>query len=113
MRLLASAFLIVLPGCADEDRPVAKPIAPAEETVAKTNAASLLDARETMLENLRQLTFGGENAEAYFSFDGTRLVFQSTSEGYACDQIFTMKIDGSERRLASTSTGSPSSRRTR
>ena len=29
---------------------------------------------ETRLSNVRQLTFGGENAEAYFSFDGARLV---------------------------------------
>jgi len=105
MRLLAAAFLIVLPGCSDDGRPVATPIPPVEETASKANAASLLDARETMLANLRQLTFGGENAEAYFSFDGSRLVFQSRSEGYACDQIFTMKIDGSERKLASTGKG--------
>src|SRR4051812_21074811 len=51
---------------------------------------------ERHLRNIRQLTFGGENAEAYFSPDGTRLIFQSTREGYSCDQIFTMKIDGSD-----------------
>ena len=35
-------------------------------------------AQEVHLRNIRQLTFEGENAEAYFSFDGTRLIFQST-----------------------------------
>ena len=60
---------------------------------------------ERHLRNIRQLTFGGENAEAYFSPDGTRLIFQSTRDGVACDQIFTMKIDGSDLKRVSTGTG--------
>jgi TolB protein len=60
---------------------------------------------ERHLRNIRQLTFGGENAEAYFSPDGTRLIFQSTREGHPCDQIFTMKIDGSDLKRVSTGTG--------
>ncbi|KAA0208244.1 hypothetical protein FBQ84_05840 [Ignavibacteria bacterium CHB1] len=51
---------------------------------------------EKRLSNIKQLTFGGENAEAYFSFDGKSLVFQSTREPFKCDQIFTMSVDGSE-----------------
>jgi TolB protein len=62
-------------------------------------------AAERHLRNIRQLTFGGENAEAYFSPDGTRLIFQSTRDGNACDQIFTMKIDGSDLKRVSTGTG--------
>jgi Tol biopolymer transport system component len=60
---------------------------------------------ERHLRNVRQLTFGGENAEAYFSPDGTRLIFQSTRDGYPCDQIYTMKIDGSDVRRVSTGKG--------
>src|SRR3982750_1081704 len=60
---------------------------------------------ERHLRNIKQLTHGGENAEAYFSPDGTHLIFQSTREGHACDQIFTMKIDGSEVKRVSTGTG--------
>jgi Tol biopolymer transport system component len=60
---------------------------------------------ERHLRNIRQLTFGGENAEAYFSSDGTRLIFQSTRDGNPCDQIFTMKIDGSDLKRVSTGTG--------
>jgi TolB protein len=60
---------------------------------------------ERHLRNIRQLTFGGENAEAYFSADGTRLIFQSTRAGLECDQIFTMKIDGSDLKRVSTGTG--------
>ena len=62
-------------------------------------------AAERHLRNVRQLTFGGENAEAYFSADGTRLIFQSTRPGVPCDQIFTMKLDGSEVTRVSTGKG--------
>ena len=49
---------------------------------------------EKHLRNVRQLTFGGDNAEAYFSFDGKWLIFQKTNpaEGIKCDQIFVGKI---------------------
>jgi len=49
---------------------------------------------EKHFNNIQQLTFGGDNAEAYFSYDGNWLVFQKTNvkEGVACDQIFIGKI---------------------
>lgn len=63
-------------------------------------------ASEIHLANVKQLTFGGENAEAYFSPDGKRLVFQRTHPpNIPCDQIFTMKIDGSDVRSVSNGTG--------
>jgi len=61
--------------------------------------------QEVHLKNIRQLTFTGENAEAYFSFDGKRIIFQSTREPYKCDQIFTMNQDGSNVKLVSTGKG--------
>lgn len=60
---------------------------------------------EVHLKNIRQLTFGGENAECYFSFDGSKFTFQTTRDGYECDQIFTMSTDGSGQKLASTGKG--------
>ena len=63
------------------------------------------DEMERRLTNLRQLTFGGENAEAYFAFDGTQLIFQTTREGVPCDQIFTMDLDGSNTTMVSTGAG--------
>ena len=48
---------------------------------------------EKHLRNVRQLTFGGENAEAYFSADGRELIFQSKRDALGCDQIFTMNAD--------------------
>ncbi|MGI8668885.1 MAG: TolB family protein, partial [Aridibacter sp.] len=51
---------------------------------------------ESHLKNIKQLTNGGENAEAYFSSDGKQLIFQSKRDGHGCDQIYTMNIDGSD-----------------
>jgi TolB protein len=60
---------------------------------------------EKHLKNIRQLSFGGENAEAYFSADGKKLIFQSTRDGYPCDQIYEMNVDGSGLRKLSTGKG--------
>jgi TolB protein len=57
------------------------------------------------LSNLKQLTHGGQNAEAYWSPDGSRLIFQSTRDGHACDQIYIMNADGSDQRMVSTGRG--------
>ena len=62
-------------------------------------------SQEKHLRNIKQLTFGGQNAEAYFSADGKKLIFQSTRDPYQCDQIFTMNLDGSDVRLVSTGKG--------
>src|SRR6516162_5987875 len=61
--------------------------------------------KEVHLRNIRQLSFMGDNAEAYFSFDGQKIIFQSTRDPYKCDQIFTMKLDGSNVNLVSTGKG--------
>jgi TolB protein len=60
---------------------------------------------EKRLRNVRQLTDGGENAEAYFSGDGRSLIFQSKRDGRRCDQIYTMRADGSGLRMVSTGEG--------
>lgn len=51
-------------------------------------------ADEKHLKNVRQLTYGGDNAEAYWSYDGTSIVFQRTSvkNGLPCDQIFVGRL---------------------
>lgn len=75
---------------------------------------------ERHFKNIRQLTFGRQNAEAYFSFDGTKLIFQSTnnwmkdsfaatlkpaSEGLGCYQMYVMDLESESIRLVSTGTG--------
>jgi len=68
--------------------------------------AGLQDPRERHLANVRQLTFGGQNAEAYWSFDGKRLSFQMYDGAEVkADQIFTMNADGSDKRRVSNGTG--------
>jgi len=60
---------------------------------------------ETHLRNVRQLTSGGQNAEAYFSSDGRELIFQSTRGDLECDAIFRMNSDGSGVRQISSGKG--------
>jgi len=60
---------------------------------------------EKHFKNIKQLTFGGENAEAYFSFDGKQLIFQSKRDGRKCDQIYSMNIDGSNTKMVSNGDG--------
>ena len=82
----------------------APPEAPADGELA----APLADdagGGEVHLADVRQLTFGGENAEAYFSFDGSQIIFQSTRDGVPCDQIFRMDLDGSNQQMVSTGGG--------
>ena len=76
----------------------------AREQQSKNADPLRLDA-EKHLRNVRQLTFGGENAEAYFSGDGQSLIFQSKRDGRECDQIYTMRTDGSGTRMVSTGKG--------
>jgi Tol biopolymer transport system component len=79
---------------------------PLPQSVVAQPAPSLTLPQEVRLTNVRQLTHGGENAEAYFSFDGTKLTFQNTGrDGYKCDRIFTMNLDGTDVKLVSTGTG--------
>ena len=88
-RLLATAILL----------------AAVQSSLPQSAVDSLRLPEEKHLRNIRQLTFGGENAEAYFSPDGRKLIFQSTRDGRQCDQIYTMNIDGSNVRMVSTGQG--------
>src|ERR1700745_2013045 len=63
--------------------------------------------QEKHLRNIQQLTFGGQNAEAYFSADGKKLIFQSTREPVKCDHIFVMNTDGSDQHMIYTGKGPP------
>ncbi len=72
---------------------------------AQAGDDTLRDPRETHLTNVRQLTFGGQNAEAYFSFDGTHLVYQSTPPEGGCDQIYSVELATGDTELVSTGDG--------
>lgn len=106
------AAVTVLTGCASEqqsltpdysDTAIKTVVAPHHEITKEENLNS--SNKEKHLKNLKQLTFGGENAEAYFSYDGKQLILQSTRDGFDCDQIFTMNSDGTNAKLVSTGKG--------
>jgi Tol biopolymer transport system component len=94
------AAVVACSGRRDDNGSVASPVAPSA-AVRRIAAAP----GESRLANIRQLTYGGENAEAYFSPDGSWITFQSTRDGRACDQQFVMRSDGSDLRRVSDGTG--------
>ena len=96
-RLLLILPILFTAACEEPEAPVASKPCPA--VVRKPFPG------ERHFENLRQLTFGGENAEAYWSFAETKLIFQSTRGALKADQIFTMNADGSDVRMVSTGKG--------
>ena len=67
--------------------------------------ALLLPEERKHLHNIRQLTFGGQNAEAYFSADDKQLIFQASTGADRCDQIYVMNTDGTGKHQVSTGGG--------
>jgi Tol biopolymer transport system component len=61
--------------------------------------------KEAHFKNIKQLTFEADNGEAYFSWDSSRLIWQSSRGDQACDKIWTMKIDGSDKKMVSPGHG--------
>lgn len=61
--------------------------------------------KERHLKNIRQLTFGGQNAEAYWNAQGTKIVYQTRQPEFPDEQIVVMNADGSNKKLVSTGKG--------
>src|SRR5438445_645967 len=76
------------------------PPPPAASTPAQGPVRDQALPAETHLSNLRQLTFGGENAEAYWSWASDALILQARPPEAACDRIFRMPL-GADARPAS------------
>ena len=81
-----------------------------KETYAESGAtwkSEIYYEQEKHLKNIKQLTFGGDNAEAYFSFDDSKLVFQLKNPeiGVDCDQIYNHDMQKSMPPLVSTGLG--------
>jgi len=84
--LVPATAIFLLSSAFDRRDPVLQPATATSDTI--------LYPEETHLKNVQQLTFGGDNAEAYWSYDGKYLVFQRTApkDGINCDQIFIGKV---------------------
>ncbi len=117
-RALAPLALLALAACSTAEKPPREPplgYIPSAVTTAqpewlpfsvRAGKAVPSDPRERHLVEVRQLTYGdGENAEAYWSPDGRRLVWQSTRGGAGCDQIWEMELGSGEVRRVSTGGG--------
>ena len=96
MKKLVLFLLIVVTITAITSFRVIAPLATSHLPLA-ISYSSLTDTiqypEETHLKNVQQLTFGGDNAEAYFSFDNKWIIFQRTNskEGIMCDEMFIGK----------------------
>ena len=64
-----------------------------------------LEPIDKYMSGVTPLTFEGDNGEAYFSSDGKTLIYQSNRDGYACDKIWIMNIDGSGKKRVSPDHG--------
>ena len=73
--------------------------------LAEDAAVTLQPSNDRHMSDLTQLTFDGDNGEAYFSFDSQQLIYQSNRGGYQCDKIWTMNIDGSNKTMVSPDHG--------
>jgi TolB protein len=107
-RFLAAAALLplaALASCVPDHPPAAMPDERPAAFAVTAGQPHAADAREGHLRNLRQLTFDGENAEAYWSFDGTALSFQRTGPQGGCDQIYTLDLATGDTVRVSTGLG--------
>jgi len=73
--------------------------------LAEKSVVTLQPSDDRHMSNLAQLTFEGDNGEAYFSFDSQQLIYQSSRGDYKCDKIWTMNINGSNKRMVSPDHG--------
>lgn len=89
--LMVFAFILFFSSFHSKPLPEARPLIADYSLRIKD---TLLYPEERHFKNIQQLTFGGDNAEAYWSFDGKSIVFQRTSpkDGLPCDQIFYGKL---------------------
>lgn len=93
MRSFITIFMITAMISCKDNKTSEKPTQRISEETFKTNSA-LIYPEEKHFKDLQQITFGGDNAEAYWSFDDTQIVFQSNNEawGMECDQMFLMTV---------------------
>ena len=70
-----------------------------------TQQAAIVEEKPFGLSNVEQLTFDGDNGEAYWAPDGQQIIFQSKRDGYGCDKIYIMNADGTNQHMVSPDVG--------
>jgi TolB protein len=99
---LALMLALSLGAACSSQAPHAEGVVPPKAFEIKAGKPVEPMANERHLKNVRQLTFDGENAEAYWSHDGTKLVFQRRDASMPADQIYVLDLaTGDLRRLSS------------
>ncbi|GAB4155681.1 MAG: hypothetical protein Fur0037_24040 [Planctomycetota bacterium] len=104
-RVLAAVLFSSLLACTAQDPPQASPLLPSGSFEIRAGKPVPDLPGERHFRNVRQLTFDGENAEAYWSNDGTRLILQRRGPGMAADQIYVLDLGTGEMRQVSTGKG--------
>lgn len=97
MKLLPVLFLFALIFSCKNEPSKTDNSKDASTALSETSQDTLIYANETHFKSIRQITFGGDNAEAYWSFDDKQIIFQSNNEkwGVNCDQMFLMNVEES------------------
>ncbi len=101
--VISIVIFLSLTGCVNEKTETV--VSGKKSVVSEKQAEVTIFKGETHFKNIRQLTFGGENAEAYFSYNADKLIFQSKRDDLQCDAIFTMDVDGSNVKMVSLGKG--------
>jgi len=100
----APLCLLFLTTCCPPE--AAKPVTPVNATAKPVvEQKDLAAPGEVHLKNVRQLTFGGDNAEAYWAFGGDKLILQTNKSPYKCDQIEVLTVADGSTKLVSTGKG--------
>src|SRR5687767_9342251 len=105
MHLLRSLPLLILGAACTNSPPPADPLLPTAPFEIRAGQPVEALPTETHLRNVRQLTFEGQNAEAYWSHDGRRLILQRRIGEGTADQIYTLDLTTGDLQLVSTGQG--------
>ncbi len=101
--VISIVIFLSLTGCVNKKTETI--VSEKKPVVSEKQAEANIFEGETHFKNIRQLTFGGENAEAYFSYNADKLIFQSKRDDLQCDAIFTMNVDGTNVKMVSSGKG--------
>ncbi|MCB0383655.1 MAG: hypothetical protein KDD05_10285, partial [Psychroserpens sp.] len=88
-------LILVFLSCKNDSKTPSETEKETQTEITEIAKDTLIYPGEKHFKSIRQVTFGGDNAEAYWSFDDKQLVFQSNNKGWnvSCDQMFLMNAN--------------------